>query len=223
MIGRVAPRGRDAPKGERPVMFSDFSEAKSFVEKRSVEMVDLKFCDLWGRWHHVTIPASGFAAGPHGEGRRLRRLERRLQVGQLGRHGPRPRPGDGFPRPLLGGPDPLVHLHDARGRHACALPLRPALDRPAGRGVPPRERRRRRELVGPGVRVLRLRRRLVRERDERRVLPRPVLRGRLELARARERLHHSEARRLPRDPAAGPALQLPDAASASSSRRWASR
>jgi len=41
-------------------MFSDFSEAKSFVEKRSVEMVDLKFCDLWGRWHHVTIPASGF-------------------------------------------------------------------------------------------------------------------------------------------------------------------
>jgi len=41
-------------------MFSDFSEARSFVEKRSVEMVDLKFCDLWGRWHHVTIPASGF-------------------------------------------------------------------------------------------------------------------------------------------------------------------
>ena len=42
-------------------MFSDFNEAKSFVEKRSVEMVDMKFCDLWGRWHHVTIPASGFA------------------------------------------------------------------------------------------------------------------------------------------------------------------
>ncbi len=42
-------------------MFRDFNEAKSFVEKRSVEMVDMKFCDLWGRWHHVTIPASGFA------------------------------------------------------------------------------------------------------------------------------------------------------------------
>ena len=77
-----APGGSGAPKGERPAMFSDFSEAKSFVEKWSVEMVDLKFCDLWGRWHHVTIPASRFDARAHGEGRRLRRLERRLQVGR---------------------------------------------------------------------------------------------------------------------------------------------
>jgi glutamine synthetase len=23
-------------------------------------MVDLKFCDLWGRWHHVTVPAGRF-------------------------------------------------------------------------------------------------------------------------------------------------------------------
>jgi glutamine synthetase len=23
-------------------------------------MIDLKFCDLWGRWHHLTIPAKQF-------------------------------------------------------------------------------------------------------------------------------------------------------------------
>ncbi len=41
-------------------MFHDFPEAQSFVRENSIEMVDLKFCDLWGRWHHVTIPATRF-------------------------------------------------------------------------------------------------------------------------------------------------------------------
>src|SRR4030042_3452819 len=46
---------------EEPVMFHDFEEAQSFVRENGIEMVDLKFCDLWGRWHHVTVPASRFA------------------------------------------------------------------------------------------------------------------------------------------------------------------
>jgi glutamine synthetase len=41
-------------------MFRDFSEAQAFVREKSIEMVDLKFCDLWGRWHHVTIPSARF-------------------------------------------------------------------------------------------------------------------------------------------------------------------
>ncbi|HVN33174.1 MAG TPA: type I glutamate--ammonia ligase [Thermoanaerobaculaceae bacterium] len=41
-------------------MFHDFEEAQSFVRENGIEMVDLKFCDLWGRWHHVTVPASRF-------------------------------------------------------------------------------------------------------------------------------------------------------------------
>ena len=41
-------------------MFNDFSEAQSFVRENAIAMVDLKFCDLWGRWHHVTIPAARF-------------------------------------------------------------------------------------------------------------------------------------------------------------------
>jgi len=30
------------------------------VQEQNVEMVDLKFCDLFGRWHHITIPVSQF-------------------------------------------------------------------------------------------------------------------------------------------------------------------
>lgn len=41
-------------------MFPDFSSAKRYVESHGVEMVDLKFTDLAGRWRHVSIPASQF-------------------------------------------------------------------------------------------------------------------------------------------------------------------
>ncbi len=41
-------------------MFKDFAEAAAFVQKNHIQMVDLKFSDLWGRWHHVTISASEF-------------------------------------------------------------------------------------------------------------------------------------------------------------------
>ena len=41
-------------------MFATFEEAQRFVTKRAVQMVDLKFTDLWGRWHHLTIPAGQF-------------------------------------------------------------------------------------------------------------------------------------------------------------------
>ncbi|HQN43292.1 MAG TPA: type I glutamate--ammonia ligase [Anaerolineaceae bacterium] len=41
-------------------MFQDFIEAATFVRENDIRMIDLKFCDLWGRWHHVTISASEF-------------------------------------------------------------------------------------------------------------------------------------------------------------------
>jgi glutamine synthetase len=41
-------------------MFKSFEEAANCIESNSIAMVDLKFCDLWGRWHHVTIPAGRF-------------------------------------------------------------------------------------------------------------------------------------------------------------------
>jgi len=41
-------------------VFATFEEARRYVEQRNVQMIDLKFNDLWGRWHHLTIPQSQF-------------------------------------------------------------------------------------------------------------------------------------------------------------------
>jgi len=41
-------------------MFQDFRQAKNFVFDEAIQVIDLKFCDLWGRWHHLTVPASQF-------------------------------------------------------------------------------------------------------------------------------------------------------------------
>ena len=41
-------------------MFKSFEEAKNHLRTHEYGMVDLKFSDLWGRWHHVTIPAGQF-------------------------------------------------------------------------------------------------------------------------------------------------------------------
>jgi glutamine synthetase len=42
------------------MMFTSFDEAQRHVEENDVQMVDFKFTDLWGRWHHLTIPPSQF-------------------------------------------------------------------------------------------------------------------------------------------------------------------
>jgi len=41
-------------------MDKNFEQAKQFIAEHDVEVIDLKFCDLWGRWHHLTIPVSQF-------------------------------------------------------------------------------------------------------------------------------------------------------------------
>ena len=43
-------------------MFKNFAEAAAFVREHNIRMVDLKFTDLWGRWHHVTILATELAS-----------------------------------------------------------------------------------------------------------------------------------------------------------------
>jgi glutamine synthetase len=42
-------------------MFECVEEAESYIAEEGIEQVDLKFCDLWGRWHHVTISAARFS------------------------------------------------------------------------------------------------------------------------------------------------------------------
>lgn len=41
-------------------MFQSFEQAAQYVDEHKIQLIDLKFCDLWGRWHHLTVPASQF-------------------------------------------------------------------------------------------------------------------------------------------------------------------
>jgi glutamine synthetase len=43
------------------MMFDTFEGAKAYVEKELIQVIDLKFCDLWGRWHHLSVPATQFS------------------------------------------------------------------------------------------------------------------------------------------------------------------
>ena len=39
-------------------MLENLDDARDLIRKELIRMVDLKFSDLWGRWHHVTIPSA---------------------------------------------------------------------------------------------------------------------------------------------------------------------
>lgn len=41
-------------------MFSSFEQARAYIEENHIQVIDLKFCDLWGRWHHLSLPVSQF-------------------------------------------------------------------------------------------------------------------------------------------------------------------
>ena len=41
-------------------MFQTYEQVRKFIDDQQIQMVDMKFTDLWGRWHHLTVPASQF-------------------------------------------------------------------------------------------------------------------------------------------------------------------
>jgi glutamine synthetase len=38
-------------------MFSDLTQVERYIREHDVRMVDLKFCNLFGGWHHISLPA----------------------------------------------------------------------------------------------------------------------------------------------------------------------
>jgi glutamine synthetase len=38
--------------------FKDLDDVGAFVRADGIQMVDLRFCGLWGQWHHVSLPAA---------------------------------------------------------------------------------------------------------------------------------------------------------------------
>jgi glutamine synthetase len=43
-------------------MFHTYEQVRRYLDEKHIGMVDLKFTDLWGRWHHLTVPANQFTA-----------------------------------------------------------------------------------------------------------------------------------------------------------------
>jgi glutamine synthetase len=44
-------------------MSSDIEKLSALISSRGVRMIDLRFTDLIGAWHHVTVPSGGFSKG----------------------------------------------------------------------------------------------------------------------------------------------------------------
>ncbi len=42
------------------MLFKDFSDSAAFIKEQKIQMIDLKYCDFWGKWHHVTLSPSEF-------------------------------------------------------------------------------------------------------------------------------------------------------------------
>ncbi len=49
-------------------MSQQVEKALKTAKDQKIEMVDLKFCDLFGRWHHITMPVSQFNDSVFSEG-----------------------------------------------------------------------------------------------------------------------------------------------------------
>ncbi len=47
---------------EQTTVLNDLNDIARVIADRSIEMVDLKYCDLFGGWRHVTLPASAASA-----------------------------------------------------------------------------------------------------------------------------------------------------------------
>ena len=46
----------------------DLNNVKSLIGSRNVQFIDFKVVDLWGKWRHVTMPASDFTEATMYEG-----------------------------------------------------------------------------------------------------------------------------------------------------------
>ncbi|MBN1884197.1 MAG: type I glutamate--ammonia ligase [Candidatus Krumholzibacteriota bacterium] len=50
---------RNHAAARRLAIFSSIAQLKRTIGARDIRHIDLKFTDLFGRWHHLTLPASG--------------------------------------------------------------------------------------------------------------------------------------------------------------------
>ena len=161
-------------------------EAVAWASEQKAQLVDLKFCDLFGSWQHMTLPIGAFGTSAFTDG--------------LGFDGSSIRGWQGIDESdLLLMPDPATAVLDpftaaptlslvcevADPTTGEAVRARSTPDRPPRRGVSRPDRDRRHGQLRARVRVLRLRRGLLRALAAPLALRRRFGRGPLELRRSR--------------------------------------
>jgi glutamine synthetase len=57
-IGHSSGEKRAARFTRRFAIFSSIAKLRTAIKKRGIKQIDFKFTDLFGRWHHITVPPS---------------------------------------------------------------------------------------------------------------------------------------------------------------------
>ncbi len=169
------------PTTRSACVFSTPEELVAYIGDNDVEVFDIRFCDLLGIMNHLTVPASlglGRLAGRRDGLRRL--VDQGLPVDPRVGHDPAARrdhrPGGSVPPAQ----DADLQLLRPRPADPAAVLAGPAQRRPQGRGVPGQHRHRRHLFLRRRGRVLHLRQRAVRDRDDGLVLQGRLRRGLVE-------------------------------------------
>ena len=190
-------------------MFTNADEVLRFISDEDVKFVDVRFCDLPGVMQHFNVPAQSldadfFTGGAMFDGSSIRGFQA-IHESDMKLI---PDVTTAYVDPFRTEKTLNINFSIRRPVHRRAVQPRPAQRGRQGRGVPGQHRHRRHRVLRPRGRVLRLRRRAVRDQGERRLLLHRLHRGRLEQRPRRggrqPRLQDPvQGRLLPR-PAAGP-------------------
>ncbi len=157
------------------------SDVLKLAKDAGAKIVDVRFIDMPGVWQHFSFPVQElsecqFTEGMGFDGSSIRGYQQIQESDMLLFADPETAVMD----PMLEIPTSDPDLQRQGPDHRRGLHPRPALHRPEGRELPPVDRPGRHQLLGPGGRVLRLRRRPVRPAVAMRLLLHRLGRGRLE-------------------------------------------
>ena len=152
-------------------MFQGADDLLAYIKNEGVEVVDIRFCDLPGIMQHFTVPAgsfdeSVFEDGLAFDGSSIRGFQKihESDMALL------PDPTTAYLDPFRSAQDAVPQLLRARPADQGAVQPRSAQHRPQGRDLPGLDRHRRHRVLRARGRVLRLRRRPVRDQAEHRLL-----------------------------------------------------
>ena len=132
-------------------MFQNFDQADEFIKKNEIRMVDLKFIDLWGRWHHVTITASEFKKSIMEDGVGFDGSSVGLKSVKLGDMALIPDLATGFRDPFWDAPTLSFICNTVEADTKALFALTPACHCPQRRGLSNQVGNRRFKSLGAGI------------------------------------------------------------------------